>query len=125
MKYLPTMFKVARYASILSSKEMFDKYVYLGGIIAWNAVLIIISFLSLNGRVHFGWGMADIVLVGTILIVLLMVNLIYAFSSKDTSFFFNKRKLIVGIGLVFLLYVCLQMTLLRGPASPWNGNVFF
>jgi hypothetical protein len=104
---------------------MIDKYLYMGAILIWNAILLVITFLSLKGRIHFGWGMADIVLLGIILITLLIVDVIFVFSLKETSFFFHKKKLIIGIGLIFLIYICLQMTLLRGPASPWNGNIFF
>ncbi len=104
---------------------MIDRYVYIGAILLWNVILLIITFLSLKGRIHFGWGMADIVLLGIILIFVLIVDLIFVFSLKETTLFFNKKKIIIGIGLVFLIYICLQMSLLRGPASPWNGYIFF
>lgn len=104
---------------------MTSQYWYYLFIVLWNAILILIASYSWKGRIHFGLGLADFLIFSLILLMILLIDVFFYLSFNPNSFFYEKSQLIIIICIISLIYIILQMTVLRGPASPWNGQVFF
>lgn len=89
--------------------------------------LVLVSILSWNGNLHFGEGMVDVFYCIGMGIFALGLS-IYAL---DRIYFRKVDSLEIKDFLVLFLYVLislltlLKITVLRGPMSPWNGQVFF
>jgi hypothetical protein len=91
----------------------------------WNLLLGLIAILSAQGNIHFGLGLGDAFIFGIIIVFVLSIDIIYLLSLKTTGFFQRNQKLILIIAGIFMLWILLQMTLLRGTLSPWDGQIFF
>jgi hypothetical protein len=94
-------------------------------LVLWNITLILIAILNWWGNIHFGFGMADLLVFGMVIFVLFLVDIFFILSLTSKKPFYNKGKAIVIGCSLFLIYIVLQMTILRGPESPWNGRIFF
>lgn len=93
--------------------------------IIWNVILALIAALSWRGNVHFGLGIADFLIFSLIILVIIIMNTAYILSFRLKSFLYGKEKaILISCGL-FLVWLLMQMTFLRGAASPWNGKIFF
>lgn len=87
--------------------------------IGLNAILFLVVYLNWQGFIHFGFGIADIMIIALVIVVLTVFNICIYYSYKKSSVLFGKQHYIVVIGLLFLIYILLQMTVLRGSANPW------
>lgn len=84
-------------------------------------IQITLGLLSLNGRVTYGWGLADIFYFGIFVTLSIVIATV-------TTYRYREKKDIRIFNLVFLamtLLNMLQLTILRGSAMPWNGQIFF
>lgn len=95
--------------------------------VTWSLSLIIIAVGNWNGRIHFGLGLADIIYVFIIAGVLLLVGILYVTDLyKMPSSSVSKKNITLGlICFVFLVFIILKMTFLRGGESSWNSKIFF
>ncbi len=93
----------------------------------WAIVLLLISYGNWNGKVHFGLGLADMIyFVMTLIVVFLIAVILVTSRLSNKVNLTNKNRFFIALFcLVFLVFILLKMTILRGPISPWNGNVFF
>lgn len=91
----------------------------------WSICLTLVAFGSWRGNVHFGWGIADFVFFGLIILTIVIIDVIFLFTLRLKSNLYGKQKVLFWISLISLFYIFLQMTVFRGEASPWNGQILF
>ena len=86
-----------------------------------------VSVLSWNDNLHFGEGMVDIFYcIGTgVFALALMVYVLDNIYFRNVGRLETKHYLILGFYVLISLLTLLKITFLRGPMSPWNGQVFF
>ena len=84
-----------------------------------------IAILIAKGKIHFGLSLGDTFIFEIIIVFVLGIDITYLLSLKKTGFFHRNQKSILIIAGIFMLWILLQMTLLRGTLSPWDGQIFF
>lgn len=84
-------------------------------------VLFLICFLSIKGKVTFGYGLGDVFFIIGIVIISTLLLIITTYLSIEMI---PITYLTLGPSAL-LLFTILQITIFRGPALPWNGKVFF
>lgn len=93
----------------------------------WFLILILIAIGNWSGTIRFGWGLGDIFFQFIILGFLIIMGVFYVFTryKASISLTFNQKLLTILVCLLFLVFIILKMTYLRGSASRWNGQIFF
>lgn len=87
--------------------------------------MTLVALGSWRGNLHFGWGIADFVFFGLIILAIITIDVIFLLSLRTKSNLYGKQKTLFWVSLIFLLYTLLKMTVLRGETSPWNGQILF
>lgn len=88
---------------------------------AWTAAVII---LSIPGKITFGNGLGDLQML-MIVVAFWFLATVFTFAiardrqSKPLSVTFT-----VAV-LLFIAFISLRLTLWRGPAYPWDGQIIF
>lgn len=90
----------------------------------WTIILLIIVYLNFKGKVHFGWGLGDIIISAFIIIIVILVDGAL-FMKTNNPIGRNFEIFIHSVAILFLVYILLKMTILRGGESPWDGQIFF
>ncbi|MDX5435898.1 MAG: hypothetical protein LPK03_01815 [Pontibacter sp.] len=91
----------------------------------WNVFSVSVIVLNFKDKIRFGLGLADIFIDAIILLGILIFNIVYFYSSKPNNLLTGKRKVIIASSFVFIIWVFLKMTILRGGESSWNGQITF
>jgi len=81
----------------------------------------LIAYLSLKGKLVYGYGLGDLFYLILYIAATIIVTFITSFIYK------NKKSIWIPNLLLFTLCIfnLLQVTILRGPALPWNGRILF
>ena len=93
------------------------------GYLIWVVLLSLIAWASIDGVIHFGYGLGDlyyVIMVIAALIVSAIIKIILAKRSDDQS----THHIFLAACLIFLIFIILKFTLLRGIESPWDGRIF-
>lgn len=88
--------------------------------------MLSISVLNWKGKVLFGLGMGDMVyLLATVIsIIILLVLYLKSLKSKANQLTGPQRILVIAC-LIIITIISLKITIMRGPAAPWDGTIFF
>ncbi|NOU61490.1 hypothetical protein [Marinifilum caeruleilacunae] len=92
--------------------------------IIWTCVNVLVFYGNFKGRVRFGLGLGDLSISIPLIIFVLIILIIYLRNNLQRLNKVYNTKIIITC-IVELLFVFLKMTYLRGPVSPWDGNIFF
>lgn len=101
-----------------------NNIIELGCYFLWTILLLIIVYLNAKGRVHFGLGLGDFIISVFIVIAILIIDGFVLMNTKyqvGSNFDISIRL----VAILFLIFILLKMTILRGGVSPWNGQIFF
>lgn len=104
---------------------MFSNNIYHFAFLFFDFLLLLICVLNWLGKIHFGLGIADLPILIILVIGMIILNAIYYFSNNTGSVFYDKQWLILGVLVMLTFFAILKMTILRGDASPWNGQILF
>ena len=93
----------------------------------WFLSLVIIEIGDWTDKFRFGLGLGDMIYSAIIIIALLIGGIYYLTDFyKSPSPLLSKHNLIVlALCFVFLVFIVLKMTLLRGGESSWDGRIIF
>ena len=104
-----------------------SKNIYNVAITLWVILLLIIVYWNSKGKVHFGLGLADMLISALIIFCVVVVSAftIYEIKNGKMNDIHIRQKWVLFFSLIFLIYILLKMTILRGGESPWDGQIFF
>jgi hypothetical protein len=95
-----------------------SKYIYWL-FIFWSIIILILAF---SGYIVFGHGLGDVLYYLIIIVFLIIVTILRTILLKKWN---SKYKFIIIILIaLFVTYITVKATVLRGPEYPWNGRMF-
>jgi len=89
--------------------------------IAW---VIIFALLFVAGFITFGHGLGDIAYVLVVVVVFILMLLLRYKILKERQNLIMEYVLLCAM-VLFVSYIMLNLTLLRGPEYVWNGSFFY
>jgi hypothetical protein len=105
----------------------FDRWLFHLVVIFTSVFLLAVVVLGWAGKVKFGFGLGDLAYLISTIVGVILVAVFYIRSNRsiegDLVTLYDKYLMIACILIVII--ICLKLTVLRGPASPWNGTIFF
>ena len=105
----------------------FCKNLYRPFMIIWFILMFFIILCKWTSKIRFGHGLGDVYYFFLMIAVILSVGILYTIRLKSIiDFHVKKIDLIIGFFcLVFLIYILLKISFLRGNESSWDGTIFF
>ena len=93
----------------------------------WFLFLILIALGNWTGKLRFGLGLGDFFYQILIISVLIIVGMFYIYNLNKSSLLIvsNYRFYLILGCLLYLIFIILKLTILRGPESSWDGRIFF
>ena len=93
----------------------------------WSFLLLTIVYWNSTGKIHFGWGIADVLIsaLGLISIIAVVLFSMFARRKYPSNKIQRCENFFVLYALILLVFFILKMTIWRGELSPWDGNIFF
>lgn len=89
-------------------------------------MLISVIVFNWQGRILFGLGLADIVYCILIFLSLVVGTILYVRSLRSNiEYLSTGDKYLIAACILFDIFILLKISILRGPAAPWDGNLFF
>ena len=89
--------------------------------------LVGVVLLNWTGKVKFGLGLGDIVYLIIIVAIIVGVAIFYFRSLRlyDENIVSSHDIYLILVCAFIVVFICLKLTVLRGPAAPWDGTIFF
>lgn len=107
---------------------MNKKLIYHFFMILWFVSCALIVISSYNGILRYGLGIADGLFDMFIGIVVIGIGIYYirdVLLNRNANSITQSNWLVALSCLLFIVFVILKFTVLRGPASSWDGKIFF
>ena len=79
----------------------------------------LVTFLNFTGKITFGHGLGDFFY----LVFLLIASCILSFFFLNKSFS-GIRFTVMALMILLVIFICLKLTIYRGPEYSWNGSFF-
>jgi hypothetical protein len=95
---------------------------YIYGCYVLVSILSIIGVFS--GKLSFGLGLGDLGIIIITIIVLILGGFLVYFKTNISTFISQWNLIASILLLLFIIYLVLSLTVLRGVENPWKGNVF-
>ena len=94
--------------------------------IIWYMLNLLVILGSLTDKIRFGHGLGDLAYIGIISCAICVVGFFqYRGLLRDSSLSSTGDKILFAFCVLFLIFVCLKITIWRGVEYPWNGNIFY
>jgi phosphate/sulfate permease len=90
-------------------------------LIAWTVIFIL---LFVSGFITFGHGIGDIIYALYVVIFFILISILRNKVLKKRMSLIIEY-IFVGAIALFIGYITLEFTLLRGPEYAWNGRFFY